>query len=175
MKYQQIVALFLGTTQAVLLNDGKHETEKVFALEPIAEHIKSFADFPSQRTAFYVQTEEAPADKGPEAQKEKYVRKYDTKGYGPVEKLSFFDPKIAKAHTSFYSQFATGMNGDEDLGEDITMKGDKFHFNQRLSQFATGMNGDEDLGQDIIMKGNKFHYAMETPEHTTAVPAKPER
>jgi len=59
---------------------------------------------------------------------------YDTKGYGVnggVEKLSFFDPKIAKAHTSFYSQFATGMNGDEDLGEDITMKGDKFHFNQR--------------------------------------------
>ena len=24
--------------------------------------------------------------------------------------------------------------------------------------FATGMNGDEDLGQDIIMKGDKFHY-----------------
>ena len=24
--------------------------------------------------------------------------------------------------------FATGMNGDEDLGEDITMKGNKFHF-----------------------------------------------
>ena len=83
---------------------------------------------------------------------------YDTKGYGPVEKLSFFDPKIAKAHTSFYSQFATGMNGDEDLGEDITMKGDKFHFNQRLSQFATGMNGDEDLGEDITMKGDKFHF-----------------
>merc|ERR1712178_232456 len=53
---------------------------------------------------------------------------YDTTGYGPVEKLSFFDPKITKAHTSFYSQFASGMNGDEDLGEDITMKGDKFHF-----------------------------------------------
>jgi len=29
---------------------------------------------------------------------------YDTKGYGPVEKISFFDPKIAKAHTSFYAQ-----------------------------------------------------------------------
>ena len=58
---------------------------------------------------------------------------YNTKGYGAnggVEKLSFFDPKITKAHTSFYAQFATGMNGDEDLGEDITMKGDKFHFNQ---------------------------------------------
>ena len=27
------------------------------------------------------------------------------------------------------SYFATGMNGDEDLGEDITMKGNKFHFN----------------------------------------------
>ena len=24
--------------------------------------------------------------------------------------------------------------------------------------FATGMNGDEDLGQDITMKGEKFHY-----------------
>ena len=30
--------------------------------------------------------------------------------------------------------FATGMNGDEDLGEDITMKGDKFHFVQGLAQ-----------------------------------------
>ena len=55
-------------------------------------------------------------------------------------------------------RFATGMNGDEDLGQDIIMKGDKFHYNQRMSQFATGMNGDEDLGQDIIMKGDKFHY-----------------
>jgi len=26
--------------------------------------------------------------------------------------------------------FATGMNGDEDLGQDITMKGEKFHFNE---------------------------------------------
>ena len=25
-------------------------------------------------------------------------------------------------------------------------------------RFATGMNGDEDLGQDITMKGEKFHY-----------------
>ena len=55
------------------------------------------------------------------------------------------------------------MNGDEDLGEDITMKGDKFHFiqnNNRLVQFATGMNGDEDLGEDITMKGDKFHFAQ---------------
>ena len=33
-------------------------------------------------------------------------------------------------------RFATGMNGDEDLGEDITMKGDKFHFIQKPSQYA---------------------------------------
>ena len=57
------------------------------------------------------------------------------------------------------------MNGDEDLGEDITMKGNKFHFVQEVPTstnntvpFATGMNGDEDLGEDITMKGDKFHY-----------------
>merc|ERR1712028_323821 len=32
--------------------------------------------------------------------------------------------------------FATGMNGDEDLGEDITMKGDKFHFVQNVQLSA---------------------------------------
>ena len=32
--------------------------------------------------------------------------------------------------------FATGMNGDEDLGEDITMKGNKFHFNQQQECIA---------------------------------------
>jgi hypothetical protein len=54
------------------------------------------------------------------------------------------------------------MNGDEDLGQDITMKGEKFHYGQNLAQhrFATGMNGDEDLGQDITMKGEKFHYGQ---------------
>ena len=67
-------------------------------------------------------------------------------------------------HTS-YVNFATGMNGDEDLGEDITMKGDKFHFVQEptttskpTKPFAEGMNGDEDLGEDITMKGDKFHF-----------------
>ena len=28
--------------------------------------------------------------------------------------------------------------------------------------FATGMNGDEDLGQDIIMKGKPFHYDQQS-------------
>ena len=30
-------------------------------------------------------------------------------------------------------RFATGMNGDEDLGQDITMKGEKFHYNQSMA------------------------------------------
>ena len=30
--------------------------------------------------------------------------------------------------------FSTGMNGDEDLGEDIIMKGKPFHYNQKLAQ-----------------------------------------
>merc|ERR1712222_120845 len=30
--------------------------------------------------------------------------------------------------------FATGMNGDEDLGEYIIMKGKPFHYNQALAQ-----------------------------------------
>ena len=58
--------------------------------------------------------------------------------------------------------FATGMNGDEDLGEDIIMKGEPYHYNQKQQKkqalFATGMNGDEDLGEDIQMKGEPFHY-----------------
>merc|ERR1719188_2071027 len=29
---------------------------------------------------------------------------------------------------------------------------------QERGLFATGMNGDEDLGQDIIMKGEPYHY-----------------
>ena len=95
-------------------------------------------------------------------------------GYKWNNKLGKCEPKVKQKkrhenpgdkHRSLIGNFnvfgATGMNGDEDLGEDITMKGDKFHFNQYLqtgSHFATGMNGDEDLGQDITMKGEKFHY-----------------
>ena len=52
--------------------------------------------------------------------------------------------------------FATGMVGDEDLGQDITMKGQPFHYAEPAhnatakpqAHFATGMVGDEDLGQD---------------------------
>ena len=71
--------------------------------------------------------------------------------------------KAARRAPQSVSLFATGMNGDEDLAEDITMKGDKFHYVQRPANaklFATGMNGDEDLGEDITMKGDKFHYVQ---------------
>ena len=89
---------------------AKHETEKLHVLEPIPSHIASFLDFPSQRTAFYLQTdddkkaEEAPAAPKFEATKEKYVRKYDNKGYGTPEKVSVPDPRITHTHTTFYDK-----------------------------------------------------------------------
>ena len=116
MKYATI-ALFLGTIQAVKLDDGKHETEKVHVLEPIPSHVASFFDFPNQRTAFYAQLEGDGKDaKGPEAQKEQYVRKYDTTGYGPnggAEKVSVPDPRIAHTHTTFYDKVNKLWRGNE--------------------------------------------------------------
>ena len=35
-------------------------------------------------------------------------------------------------------RFATGMNGDEDLGQNIIMKGDKYHYNQAAAQVERG-------------------------------------
>merc|ERR1712072_1534210 len=41
--------------------------------------------------------------------------------------------------------------------------------------FATGMNGDEDLSQDIIMKGEKFHYKqLAQGDDEKKAPAAPE-
>lgn len=61
--------------------------------------------------------------------------------------------------------FASGMNGDEDLGETIKMKGDTYKFHQNLSQFASGMNGDEDLGETIKMKGDTYKFEQ-SPENS---------
>jgi len=66
------------------------------------------------------------------------------------------DPKVEEKPNQA-KLFAVGMNGDEDLGQDITMKGQKFHYAQdpaakkeetpnQAKLFAVGMNGDEDLG-----------------------------
>ena len=40
-----------------------------------------------------------------------------------------------------FVQFATGMNGDEDLGHDISMKGEPFHFRQQA--FAQDAHTDQ--------------------------------
>ena len=52
--------------------------------------------------------------------------------------------------------FAVGMNGDEDLNQTITMKGQKFSYNQR--NFAEGMKGNEDLGETIRIKDQELRY-----------------
>uniref|UniRef100_A0A7S3MY78 Uncharacterized protein n=1 Tax=Strombidium inclinatum TaxID=197538 RepID=A0A7S3MY78_9SPIT len=48
------------------------------------------------------------------------------------ESTQVFSYNERKPAAAGFSQvrFASGMNGDEDLGEDITMKGDHFHYNQ---------------------------------------------
>jgi len=53
-------------------------------------------------------------------------------------------------------QFATGMNGDEDLGQDITMKGEKFHYNQ---QWRT-IQSDLTWKRNLEMKKEAFCLSM---------------
>merc|ERR1711865_346571 len=79
------------------------------AKEEAAAPAKKEAIAPAKEAAAASTEEKAPVPAGTaasgagEAEKKGKVI-YDTKGYGPVEKISFFDPKIAKAHTSFYAQ-----------------------------------------------------------------------
>merc|ERR1712028_83979 len=79
------------------------------AKEAAAAPAKEEAAAPAKEAAAASTEEKAPVPAGTaasgagEAEKKGKVI-YDTKGYGPVEKISFFDPKIAKAHTSFYAQ-----------------------------------------------------------------------
>jgi hypothetical protein len=56
-----------------------------------------------------------------------------------------------------HQHFAEGMRGDEDLGQDITMKGAPFHYAQR--QFAEGDN-DAKQGITINVKGQDISYAQ---------------
>merc|ERR1711988_352682 len=47
-------------------------------------------------------------------------------------------------HPANQMLFATGMNGDEDLGEDIIMKGEPYHYNQKkLAQISEAPVSDE--------------------------------
>ena len=63
------------------------------------------------------------------------------------------------------------MNGDEDLGQDITMKGEKFHYNQ----FAQGLplcNGENGVvGYDCLTSGNYPRKLTGTPYAPTGAPA----
>ena len=104
---------FYGQTASLvqIADEGaaKHETEKTHVLEPIPSHIASFNDFPNQRTAFYAQLDDdKKAYEGHfQSTDPKYVRKYDTKGYGDngaAEKVSVPDPRITGTHTTFYDK-----------------------------------------------------------------------
>ena len=53
------------------------------------------------------------------------------------------------------------MDGDEDLNQDIKAKLDYFHYGQNGRKFASGMDGDEDLGEHHVkMKNEYFDYAQ---------------
>ena len=76
----------------------------------------------------------------------------DWSANGEPEKVSILQTPIAKTHTTFYGEkdqaaaqtekkFASGMTGDEDLGVDIKMKGEPFHFEQKAAQ--TEQKGDD--------------------------------
>merc|ERR1719146_467662 len=62
--------------------------------------------------------------------------------------------------------FATGMNGDEDLGQDIIMKGEKFHYNQQQQL----VQGDDKAPAKVEAGGAEKVSVLETPickQHTT--------
>merc|ERR1711934_149938 len=61
--------------------------------------------------------------------------------------------------------FATGMNGDEDLGQDIIMKGEKFHYNQQNL-----VQGDDKKPAAVEAGGPEKVSVLESPickQHTT--------
>ena len=62
--------------------------------------------------------------------------------------------------------FATGMNGDEDLGEDITMKGQKFHFNQQPQPIGALMQMQGDGEAAAIHKADWTGYTFPDKVHT---------
>jgi hypothetical protein len=49
--------------------------------------------------------------------------------------------------------FATGMNGDEDMGEDITMKGDQFHYLQGNNTKNVTSNASSNATKAAVGKG----------------------
>ena len=71
--------------------------------------------------------------------------------------------------STYAAEFATGMNGDEDLGEDITMKGEKFHY---VDKTHVQLEGDDDKAKatEPSAGGPEKVSVLETPvakTHTT--------
>ena len=57
--------------------------------------------------------------------------------------------------------FATGMNGDEDLGEDIIMKGKPFHYNQKKAKEDPA--GGKPAGYDAVSDEAEKVHVLQTP------------
>ena len=56
--------------------------------------------------------------------------------------------------------FATGMNGDEDLGEDITMKGEPYHYNQKMMREDPPK---KPAGYESVDDGPEKVHVLQTP------------
>ena len=72
-------------------------------------------------------------------------------------------------HSPMYNQkllqFATGMNGDEDLGEKITMKGEKFSYNQGGLPICNGTNGTPGVDCEkpsLVQMGSSLSWMLPT-------------
>ena len=119
MKHQ-ILALLLGAAFAA-------EPEKVHVLEPEVYNVYSNNDFPSQRTAFYLQESEAP------------------------EKVHILEPKIARQHTTFYDK-KNGVwrtNGPS-LSQQIINPVGMDHDVHRFSSENTDLAQKQDVGETGI-------------------------
>lgn len=58
--------------------------------------------------------------------------------------------------------FATGMNGDEDLKEDIIMKGEPYHYNQKRSRDDPAASGKPAGYESVASEPEKVHV-LQTP------------
>ena len=83
---------------------------------------------------------------------ENYI-KPDSRVQNLVESNTEYATLMEKAIVMAYNMKKKGRSEDE--AENLVIPGYESDVQLR---FATGMNGDEDLGQNIIMKGDKYHY-----------------
>jgi hypothetical protein len=173
---------FYGQTASLVqVADEKHETEKLHVLEPIPSHVASFLDFPNQRTAFYAQLE----DDKPKAYAghfqstdEKYVRKYDTKGFGAnggAEKVSVPDPRIGHTHTTFYDKKNGLWRQDQAalIQEEDTPIADSHESSQGAHAYEQGMESSEGIADARAFIRSDQPSQRNKGSHTVADPISP--